>query len=214
MIITGMIMLMPYNTPSCIFARQEHEKTHSGERALPQVIKQTFDIPTSVAREKLKALKAGCSYCQTNLALPKSTPAALIASEHFGERILVDCKTVTGRGYLVVAVDHFTSYVWSTFVKKKLAQPIADFVKSVWGNVGLIWEKRPKVDGDVDPKSSGLSFSSAIGKVRVHLRLGPRDLPPHLVKLTHVYKLRPMQTTEYRNRRFARGASVPIHIMG
>lgn len=140
-----------------------------------QAIHQQYDIPTETARVRLKAFRSGCSSCQKNLALPKSTPAAHIASDYFGERVLVDCKTVTGHGYLVVAVDHFTSFVWATSVKRKLAQPIADFVKSVWGDVRKIRDNRPTLGNDVGGKSSVLYASSSIGKVRVTICAGARE---------------------------------------
>lgn len=81
--------------------------------------------------------------CSLDLKLPKSTPAAYIVSEFFGERILVDCKTVYKKGYIVVAVDHFTTFTWTTFVETKVAKPIAEFVGSVMESVDTIRNERP-----------------------------------------------------------------------
>lgn len=126
---------------------QEHEKTHSGERATQRIILQTYDFETRLVRRKLHAFKRACDMCTRNLKLPKSTPASHIVSEHFGEIILVDCKTVHKKGYIVVAVDHLTTYIWTTFVKKKIAKPIAAFVGSVMKSIVRIRKGRPRVGG-------------------------------------------------------------------
>ena len=49
-------------------------------------------------------------------------------------------------GYLVVAVDHFTTYVWATFVKRKFAEPIAAFVARVFRDVDQIRAERPALE--------------------------------------------------------------------
>lgn len=90
-----------------------------------------------------------------------------IVSEHFGERILVDCKTLEGVGYLVVAVDHFTTYVWATFVRRKTASPIADFVEAVWKDVTEIRAKSPKRSKVATTVDSVWSWGSGVGQVRV-----------------------------------------------
>lgn len=80
------------------------------------------------------------------MTLPKSTPPEHIVSNFFGERILVDLKTVYSKGYIVVAIDHFTSYTWTKFVLKKDAGPIAEFVGSVFADVDRIRKERPQAE--------------------------------------------------------------------
>lgn len=148
--------------------RQEHEKTHSGERASQAEIHRLFDIPTKLVQSRLQAIKGGCNTCRLQLTIPKSNPASHIVSQHFGERILVDCKTLTGVGYLVVAVDHFTTHVWSTFVERKVAEPIADFVVSVFQDVDEIRATRKKPEGREDEgTTTTVHWSDDIGKVRM-----------------------------------------------
>lgn len=147
--------------------RQEHEKTHSGERAALSDLHATYTIPTELAHEKLRAVKRGCNACRLQQTVPKSSPASYIISDFFGERILVDCKTLYKVGYLVVAVDHFATYVWSTFVKRKFAKPIAAFVARVFGDVDKIRAGRPALERIENIKKE-VWWSSGIGdEVRV-----------------------------------------------
>lgn len=54
----------------------------------------------------------------------------------------MDCKTVSRFGYIVVAVDHFSTYTWTTFVVNKKAEPIAFFVANVMLDVRRIRKER------------------------------------------------------------------------
>lgn len=129
------------------------------------VLHATYAINTEVAKARLKAIREACLTCAVNLTLPKSTEHSHIASKFFGERILVDCKTVTGHGFFVVAVDHFTTYLWAAFLKRKFAQPIADFVVSVWKDVTSIRRERRRPGGLLDdPEERTWHFASDIGK--------------------------------------------------
>lgn len=105
-------------------------------------------MDTNRVQETLRAVKRACDMCSRNKRLPKSTPADHIISNHFGERILVDCKTVSGKGYIVIAVDHFTTFIWTMFVTSKHAAPIADFVASVMESKDRIRKERPSSGSD------------------------------------------------------------------
>ncbi|MEP2389708.1 hypothetical protein, partial [Hyphomonas sp.] len=99
------------------------------------------------------------------LKLPKSTPASHIVSEHFVERILVDCKAVYKRGHIVVEIDHFTTYKRTMFVGRKFARPIANFMRSVMKDEDCIRRQRSKMDRD-NEKPLATSLKAADSKVR------------------------------------------------
>lgn len=109
-------------------------------------IRKTYDIRCDALRPMIKALRKLCDTCALHQTLPTSTPASYIVSNCFGERLLVDCKTVFGKGYFVVAVDHFTTYTWTKFVERKFGEPIAVFVSAVIIEVRQIRQNRPHPD--------------------------------------------------------------------
>ena len=99
-------------------------------------------MDTKRTQETLRVVKRACDMCSRNKNLPKASPAEHIISNHFGERILVDCKTVFGKGFIVIAVDHFTTFIWTMFVTSKHAVPIAEFVTRVMESKDRIREER------------------------------------------------------------------------
>ena len=106
-------------------------------------IRKTYDMSNAVLRPMIRTIRKMCDACALHQTLPTSTPASYIVSNYFGERLLVDCKTVHRRGYFVVAVDHFTTYTWTKFVERKFGQPIAIFVAGVVSDIRQIREERP-----------------------------------------------------------------------
>lgn len=141
--------------------------THSGERATLLELHTTYVIPSDLARTLHRGVKNCCKACIGQQTLPKSDPSSYILSNHFGERILVDCKTLTlALGYLVVAVDHFTTHLWSTHVERKFAGPIAAFVASVFDEVDSIRKGKPELKNAEEMETREVWWADGFHEVR------------------------------------------------
>ena len=77
--------------------------------------------------------------------MPKSLPFKAILSKCFAERVVIDAKTLPhNKGFVLVAVDHFSEYVFCAHVQTKKSDGVAMFLSRVIGSIEALVKKRPR----------------------------------------------------------------------
>ena len=114
---------------------QTHSRTHCGQRRFVAEVRRTYHVPTSYLVAVWKDVKSDCSHCGRNITPPKSLPSKPtkpILSTCFAERIIFGTKTLPHeRGYVLVAVDHFSGYTMCEHTTIKQSDYVAAFMRRV-----------------------------------------------------------------------------------
>lgn len=117
-------------------------------------------IPNKEAKALLKDVKARCPHCESRGKAPKDMPHTPIFSAAFGERLVIDLKKIGTRGYLLVVIDHHTSYSWAKHLETKEADGVADFLQVVFDEVETIRKSWREARAEASEREPGSTPSS------------------------------------------------------
>lgn len=90
-----------------------------------------YIIPRPILDDFLKRARASCHECVHKKEFPKKPLDTPIISSSFGERILVDLKTLPKYGYMIVAVCHWSDYCCLGHLATKAGDGVAKFLGEV-----------------------------------------------------------------------------------
>ncbi|CAN0472760.1 unnamed protein product, partial [Ectocarpus sp. 12 AP-2014] len=110
---------------------QIHQEFHGGRERARQMANLRYIIPRPILDDFLKRARASCHECVHKNQFPKKPPDTPIISSSFGERILVDLKTLPKYGYMIVAVCHWSGYCWLGHLATKAGDGVAKFLGEV-----------------------------------------------------------------------------------
>ena len=80
-----------------------------------------------------------------NTSMLKGPPFKAILSKCFAERVVIDAETLPHhRGYVLVAVDHFSGYVFCEHVKTKKSEGVAMSLSRVIDSIEALVKKMPR----------------------------------------------------------------------